>query len=328
MPCPYEKRFLTYSLKGKIMKKTRVCDLFGITYPIIQGGMAWASRAELAAAVSEAGGLGIIGAASMGPEELESQINLARKLTSKPFGDNIPIMSPLSEKSVDVCIRMKAPAVFTSAGNPARFTPVLKQAGIIVAHVVANVKMALGAESKGVDAVVCEGFEAGGHDGVDMLTTMSLTPQAVDAVKIPVIAAGGICDARGIVAAFALGAEGVQLGTRFVAVTENNVHPNFKRLIVEAGDTGTVFIGMKHGPVRVLKNKISMALAEAEAQCREDFTVATEGLGRGSSACIEGNVDEGLFNCSQAAGLIIEIKSAKEVIRELVEGYDKIVQKL
>ena len=310
------------------MKRTRVCDLFGIEYPIIQGGMAWVSRAELAAAVSKAGGLGIIGSASMGPEELENQISLARKLTSKPFGVNIPIMSPLSQSSVDICVRMKVPAVFTSAGNPARYTPALKKAGIIVAHVVANVKMAVGAESKGVDAVVCEGFEAGGHDGADMLTTMSLTPQVVDAVKVPVISAGGICDARGMVAAFALGAEGVQIGTRFVAVTENNAHPNFKRLIVEAQDTGTIFIGLKHAPVRVLKNRISLALAEAESGCREDFTVETEGLGRGAKACIEGDVDEGLFNCSQAAGLIREIKSVKEVMRELVDGYEKIVKNL
>lgn len=310
------------------MLKTKICELFGITYPIIQGGMAWISRAELAAAVSDAGGLGLIGAATMSPEELGKQIEISHGLTSKPVGVNIPIMNPISHQLVDVCIKKKVPVVFTSAGNPARFTPELKDAGILVAHVVANVKMAVGAEAKGVDAVVAEGFEAGGHDGRDMLTTLSLTPQVVDAVKIPVIAAGGICDHRGIAAAFALGAAGVQLGTLFVATVENNAHQNFKNLLIKADDVSTVFIGIKHGPVRVYKNKISSAIAEAEAACNEKFSISSMGPGRGPLACVKGDVDEGLFNCSQAAGLIKEIKTVRQLINDLVEGCDRVTASL
>lgn len=310
------------------MKKTKVCDLFGITYPIIQGGMAWVSRAELAAAVSAAGGLGLLGAATMSPEELESQIALARELTEKPVGVNIPIMNPWSDKLVDVCIKTKVPAVFTSAGNPARFTSILQEAGIKVAHVVANIKMAKGAEKKGVDAVVCEGYEAGGHDGRDMLTTMTLTPQVTDAVEVPVIAAGGICDARGLVAAFALGADGVQIGTLFIPTEENNAHPNFKNLLIELDDTGTVFIGIKHGPVRVAKNKVARFIADMEAECSAEHNIATVGVGRGPKGCIEGDVEEGLFNCGQAVGLIKKIKPVKRVVDELVDGYREITASL
>lgn len=310
------------------MKRTRICDLYGIEYPIVQGGMAHVSRAELAAAVSEAGALGLIGASTMMPNELKEEIRKARTLTSKRFGVNVSLLNPLSEQLLKTAIEENVKIIFTSAGNPGKFTSMLKEAGCIVTHVVANVKMALGAEKKGVDAVVCEGFEAGGHDGFDMLTTLTLTPQVVDAVKIPVISAGGITDPRGFVAAMALGAAGIQMGTRFVATVECNAHPNFKKLLVEAGDVCTVFVGLKHGPVRIYRNKIGIALAEAEARCDENFTVVTQGPGRGVKACIEGDIDEGMFNCSQAAGLIKKVMTCKEVIEWFVSEYDRIVKTL
>lgn len=310
------------------MKRTRVCDLFNIKYPIIQGGMAHVSRAELAAAVSEAGGLGLIGAATLMPDELRVEIRKARKLTSKPFGVNVPLLNPISDKQIQALLEEGVKIVFTSAGNPAKFTGMLKEKGCVVTHVVANARMAVGAAGKGIDAIVCEGYEAGGHDGHDCLTTLTLVPQVVDAVKVPVIAAGGIVDPRGFVAALALGAEGVQMGTRFVATEECNAHPNYKKIIIEAGDVCTVFVGQKHGPVRIYRNKIGLAIQEAETNCDPNLNVASMGPGRGVKACIEGDVDEGMFNMSQAAGLIKRIVPVREIIRELVEGYERITKAL
>lgn len=310
------------------MKRTRINDLFGIEYPIIQGGMAHVSRAELAAAVSNAGGLGIIGSATMFRDELSDQIDTARSLTDKPFGVNIPLLRPQTRELADVIIEKGVKIVFTAAGNPATYTGEFKEAGCVVTHVVATVKMAKGAERKGVDAVVCEGFEAGGHDGHDMLTTMSLAPQVADAVDIPVIAAGGITDPRGMVAAFALGAEGIQMGTRFIATEECNAHSNFKQALVDADDLSTVFIGMKQGPVRVLKNKLTMKIARAEAENDPDITVATEGAGKGELGTIKGDMNEGMLNMSQASGLIDKIVSCRELIKNFVDEYDRIVERI
>jgi len=227
------------------MKRTMICDLLGIEYPIIQGGMTWIANAELAAAVSSAGGFGLIspnaGMAETGNilDNLRRQIKKAKSLTDKPFGVNFALQMPGVKELLDVAIEEKIPAVTTSAGNPATYTSYLKEAGVKVLHVVASVRHATGAEKRGVDAVIAEGYEAGGHNGLDELTTFTLVPQVVDAVKVPVVAAGGIADARGFIAALSLGAEGVQIGTRFVATLECIAHSNAKEAIVKAIDTGT-----------------------------------------------------------------------------------------
>lgn len=313
------------------MKRTRVNRLFGIEYPIIQGGMALCSEAELASSVSNAGGLGLIGLSAMSPDEARRQIKRAMELTHKPFGVNLPLLRRDFDDLLKVIIEEGIKIVFSSAGNPTLVVPELKKRGMKVVHVISNVKQALKALEAGCDAVVAEGYEAGGHDGPDELTTMSLTPQVVDAVgdRIPVIAAGGIVDARGVVAAFALGAEGVQLGTRFIATYECNAHINFKQAIINAGDTSTVFIARKHHPMRVLKTEHALAVKNAE-----DNGADTEAIKeltspyRGYLGVIEGNLKEGLFNCGQSVGLIKEILHVKNLIDELVEGYKKIVHQL
>lgn len=313
------------------MKKTRISELFGVGYPIVQGGMAWLSEAPLAAAVSEAGGLGLLGASTMSVETLRAQIAKVRSLTKKPFGVNVPLMKPGSEDIIRAVVDEGVGIVFTSAGNPANTVPVLVRAGAVAVHVVSSVRQAVKAVESGCGAVVAEGFEAGGHDGVDELTTITLTPQVVDAVgkDVPVIAAGGIIDARGAVAAFALGADGVQVGTRFIATHENNAHPAFKKTLCDAGDTATAFVCRKDRPMRILKNRFTLMLQEKEgAGASRDELRELTGPGRGYMAAIEGNLEEGLFNCSQAVGLIKEIVPAGDVVKELVRGYEEIIRRL
>ena len=316
------------------MKKTRFCTLLGIEYPIIQGGMSWIANAELAAAVSNAGGLGLIianaGMAANGDhvENLKKQIKIVRSLTRKPFGANVPIMNNSQiEQIIALLIEEKVPVVVTTAGNPATYTSRLKEAGIKVIHAVAAVKHAQSAEKRGVDAVIAEGYEAGGHNGLDELPTMVLTPQVVDAVKIPVIAAGGIADARGLAAALALGADGVQIGTRFIATRECIAHPNFKDAVVKAGDTDTVITGRKLGPTRILKTPIANKLVEMEAAgaSAEDFqsVLGTESFTRIGE--IEGDLVKGEAYCGAIAGMVKEIKGAGDVVKELVEQYDKVL---
>lgn len=316
------------------MKKTRFCTLLGIEYPIIQGGMSWIANAELAAAVSNAGGLGLIianaGMAANGDhvENLKKQIKIVRSLTRKPFGANVPIMNNSQiEQIIALLIEEKVPVVVTTAGNPATYTSRLKEAGIKVIHAVAAVKHAQSAEKHGVDAVIAEGYEAGGHNGMDELPTMVLIPQVVDAVKIPVVAAGGIADARGVVAAMALGADGVQMGTRFIATTECIAHPNFKEAVVKANDTDTVITCRKLGGTRILKNPLATKLVEMEAAGAsiEDFlaVVGTTNLTRIGE--LEGDIARGQAYCGAIAGIIKEVKSAGEIIRDIVEDYDKVV---
>lgn len=314
------------------MRKTRICELLGIEYPIIQGGMTWIANAELAAAVSEAGGLGIISPnAAMQLEDdvvqnLRSQIRKAKSLTDKPFGVNFPVQIPEIKELIDVVIEEGVKVVTTSAGNPALHTPRLKEAGVKVLHVVASVRHAKGAERHGVDAVIAEGYEAGGHNGFDELPTMVLVPQVVDAVSIPVVAAGGIADARGFVAALALGAEGVQMGTRFVATHECIAHPAFKEMIVNAGDTGTMITGRKLGPTRGLKNEFTAKILEMDSRgASAEELLAFIGVGRSRLGQLEGEVQEGEVYCGAIAGVIKEIMSAGDVVRSLVEGYDRIV---
>jgi enoyl-[acyl-carrier protein] reductase II len=314
------------------MRETRVCGLFGIKYPIIQGGMTWIANAELAAAVSEAGGLGTISPnAGMRIEDnvelnLEKQIRLARELTAKPFAVNIVVLIPEIAALVDVLIEEGVPVVTTSAGNPRLYMRRLKDAGIKVLHVVSSVRQAQVAEDSGVDAVIAEGFEAGGHNGFDELTTMVLVPQIADAVDIPVIAAGGIADARGLAAAFALGAEGVQMGTRFIATTECNAHLDFKRRIIESNDVGTMITGRALSPTRTLRNKFATKVAEMDRRgTTADELVAIIGMGRSRMGQLEGDVENGELYCGEASGIVRDVAAAGDIIKEMVEGYDRVV---
>jgi enoyl-[acyl-carrier protein] reductase II len=317
------------------VRTSRICKLLGIEYPIIQGGMTWIANAELAAAVSKAGGLGTISPnAGMRIEDdveanLRSRIRLAKRLTAKPFSVNIVVLVPEIAALVDVLIEEDVKVVTTASGNPRLHTRRMKDAGLKVLHVVSSVRQAQVAEDSGVDAVIAEGFEAGGHNGFAELTTMVLVPQVVDAVKIPVVAAGGIADARGFVAALALGAEGVQMGTRFIATTECNAHPDFKRRIVESLDTGTMITGRALSPTRTLKNEF---VAKVEAMDRRGTTadelLAYIGMGRSRLGQLEGKVDEGELYCGAIAGMVRDIASAGDVVRGIIDGYDDVAARL
>ena len=314
------------------MKKTRVCRLLGIEYPIIQGGMTWIANAELAAAVSEAGGLGTISPnAGMRIEDnvevnLRDQVRRAKGITSKSFSVNIVVLIPEIAALVDVLIEEGVKVVTTAAGNPRLYTRRMKEAGIKVLHVVSSVRQAQVAEDSGVDAVIAEGFEAGGHNGFDELTTMVLVPQICDAVDIPVIAAGGIADARGVAAAFALGAEGVQMGTRFIATTECNAHPDFKSCILESPDTGTMITGRALSPTRTLRNKFAAEVAGMDRRgTTADDLLAHIGMGRSRMGQFEGNVEEGELYCGEVSGMIRDIVGAGDVVRGIVKDYDKVV---
>jgi enoyl-[acyl-carrier protein] reductase II len=298
--------------------------------------MVWIASAELAAAVSNAGGLGLIspnaGMSRNGDqvENLKKQIEIAKGLTSKPFGVNLPILNnPQIEALVDAVIKARVEVVVTAAGNPALYTSRFKEAGIKVLHLVAAVRHAQSAEKRGVDAVIAEGYEAGGHNGLDELTTLTLVPQVVDAVAIPVVAAGGIADARGVVAALALGAEGVQMGTRFVATRECGAHQNFKDAIVKASDTDTAITGRKLGPTRILKNEIAAKLLDMEATgASAEELLAFIGSSRSRTGQFEGDLANGEAYCGSIAGMIKEIKSVAEIIRNIVDDYDAVLARL
>ncbi len=317
------------------MKRTRVCDLLGIEYPIIQGGMAWVSGGELAAAVSEAGGLGTIGRTAGWDgrgdwaDNLRNQIHIARERTSKPFAVNVVVLDPRVRDIADLLIEEKVPIVTTSAGNPAMLTSYLKENGVKVIHVVASVRHARGAEKAGVDAVAAEGYEAGGHNGVDELPTFVLVPQVVDAVGVPVIAAGGIADARGFVAAMALGAEAVQIGTRFIATAECCAHPSFKQAVLDALDTSTVITGRTIGPTRGIKNVFTEKLTEMELsgvspEKLEEFI----GMGRSPNGQLRGDLEEGELYCGAIAGMVRQVVPAGDVVRGIIQGADAVLNTL
>lgn len=309
--------------------KTRITELLNIEYPIIQAGMVWVSGWKLASAVSNCGGLGLIGSGSMKPELLREHIQKCKTSTDKPFGVNIPLLRKDAEELVKVCLDEGIKIFFTSAGNPKTFTPVLKENGCKVVHVVANLKYALKAQESGCDAVVGEGVEAGGHNGADQITTFVLIPQLVDALNIPVIAAGGIADGRGIIAALALGAEGVQIGTRFAATVESSAHENYKRKIVEAKDNDTVLAFRKIGLVRMLKNDFAFRAIKAENECWDELKLK-ELLGskRERAGIFEGDEIEGEMEAGQAAGLIKDIPTVKELMQRLVSEYQSTAAKL
>ena len=309
--------------------------LLGINYPIIQGGMLWIATAKLAAAVSNAGGLGVISPlAGMKKEgdpadNFKEQLSAVRKLTSRPFGMNIPLDLSYADILVNIALSEKAKIIITSAGDPKRFISAIKKAGTKVLHVVSSVRQAVKAETCGVDGVIAEGIEAAAHNGIEELPLFALVPQVTENVSIPVIAAGGIVDARGIAAALSLGADGVQLGTRFVAVKENIAHMTYKRAIIDAQDTSTIITGRGLVPTRSLKTKFTdtlIALEKAGATKRDllDFI----GYRSNRDAQIEGNLNGGEAYCGASAGLIKEILSVQEVVSRLVQEYETVVGRL
>ncbi|SHJ04891.1 enoyl-[acyl-carrier-protein] reductase FabK [Lutispora thermophila] len=309
------------------MIRTKLCDLLNIQYPIIQGGMAWVATAELAAAVSNAGGLGIIGSGNAPAEVIRKEIKKIRSLTDKPYGVNIMLLSPFVEEIMDLVCEEEVPVITTGAGNPGKYIPKLKERGIKVLPVVPSVALARKMEQVGADAVIAEGTEAGGHIGE--LTTMVLVPQIVDAVKIPVIAAGGIGDGRGLLAALSLGAQGIQLGTVFVCSVECTVHENYKNAIVKAGDRGTVVTGRATGhPVRIIKNKLYREFEKLEKSGATVEDIEKLGIGRLRMACVDGDTDMGSVMAGQISGLIKEIKPAKEIINSIIAQCDSTIDGL
>ncbi len=317
------------------MKRTRICYLLKIDYPILQGGMLWLATAELAAAVSNAGALGMVspyaGMEKHGNplENLHLQIARAKKLTKKPFGINIPLDLEQSGLMIDTVLKEKVNIVVTAAGDPHHYTEVLRKEGVRVLHVVSTAKQAQSAESSKVDAVIVEGVEAGAHLGFDEIPLFSLIPQVTDVVSVPVIAAGGIVDARGVAAAFALGAEGVQLGTRFVAVEENIAHSKYKEAILNAGDTDTVITCRKLLPTRSLKTEFTRRLLELEESGASPGDMREFlGTSRARTGQIEGDLKNGEVYSGASAGLIKDILPAAEVVRRLVEEYQKVIKKI
>lgn len=297
--------------------KTRVTELLGTEYPVIQGGMAWVAEYHLAAAVSNAGGLGLIGAASAPAEVVREQIREAKKLTDKPFGVNVMLLNPNAPEVAQVIIEEGVKVVTTGAGSPAKFMEAWKNAGITVIPVVASVAMAKMMERSGADAVVAEGMEAGGHIG--SATTMTLVPQIVDAVSIPVIAAGGIADGRGVAAAMMLGAEGIQTGTRFVVANESIVHKNYKERIIKARDIDSEITGMSTGhPIRVLRNQMSREYLKMEKEGASFEELEQLTLGSLRKAVIDGDVTHGSLMAGQSAGLVKKEQSCKEIIDEMM----------
>lgn len=297
--------------------KTQITELLGIEYPIIQGGMAWVAEYNLAAAVSNAGGLGLIGAASAPPEIVREQIRKCKELTDKPFGVNVMLLNPNADEVAKIIVEEGVPVVTTGAGNPAKYMDLWNSAGVKVIPVVASVAMAKMMQKAGAHAVVAEGMESGGHIG--STTTMALVPQVVDAVSIPVIAAGGIADGRGVAAAMMLGAQGVQIGTRFVASDESIVHQNYKDKLIKAKDIDSTVTGMSTGhPVRSLRNQMTKEYQKLESQGADFMELEKLTLGSLRNAVIDGDVVHGTVMAGQIAGLISEVKSCREIVVELM----------
>ncbi len=307
----------------------RITELFEIEKPIIQAGMVWVSGWKLASEVSNNGGLGLIGSGSMKHELLREHIQKCKSATNKPFGVNLTLLRKDAEDLANVIIDEKVKIVFTSAGHPGKFIDAFKKANMKVVHVVPSLKFALKAESAGCDAVVGEGVEAGGHNGVDEITTFTLIPMLVDALKIPIIAAGGVSDGRGVLAALSLGAEGVQIGTRFAVTHESSAHEEYKRRVVEAKDNDTILVLKKIGMARMLKNKFSNEIYEMEKLGASSETLIEKlGSKREMLGIFEGNFDEGMMEAGQGAGLINEILSVEELFNKLSNEYNLAKSKL
>ena len=303
----------------------KITKLLNIQYPIIQGGMVWVSGWKLASAVSNYGGLGLIGAGSMYPEVLREHIKKCNKVTNKPFGVNVPMLYPEIEKIMDIIVEENVKIVFTSAGNPKTWTSFLKEKEITVVHVVSSVKFALKAQEAGVDAIVCEGFEAGGHNGREESTSFTLIPMVKQAVSIPVIAAGGIATGRGMLAAMILGADAVQIGSRFAATIESSAHQNFKQTILDVKDGDTHLTLKELAPVRLVKNKFYQEVQELYKQ-NPTVEQLKELLGRARAkkGIFEGDLENGELEIGQIAGLINEIKPAKDVLDEIITEFNEV----
>ena len=301
----------------------RIKKLFSIKYPIIQGGMIWNSGYKLASAVSNAGGLGLIGAGSMYPEVLREHIQKCKKATTKPFGVNVPMLYPNVEEIMKIIVEEGVKIVFTSAGNPKTWTPYLKENGITVVHVVSSSKFALKAQEAGVDAVVAEGFEAGGHNGRDETTTLTLIPMVKENITIPLIAAGGIATGKGMLAAMVLGADGVQMGSRFAASTESSAHIDFKKTIIETQEGETLVTLKELAPVRLIKNKFFNDVQEAYANCAsvEDLKTLL-GRARAKRGMFEGDLVEGELEIGQIAGLIHDILPVETIIGNVIAEFN------
>ncbi len=299
--------------------ENRVCKLFGIEYPIIQGGMVWCSGWRLAAAVSNAGGLGLIGAGSMHPDNLRHHIKSCRAATDKPFGVNVPLLYPQIEDIMEIIVEERVPIVFTSAGSPKKWTPFLKEHGIKVAHVVSSAAFAVKCQEAGVDAVVAEGFEAGGHNGREETTTFCLVPNVRQVIDIPLIAAGGVASRQSYEAAFVLGAEGVQIGTRFALCTESSAHPLFKERCRGLKEGGTKLLLKKLAPARLVDNDFSRAVESAENRgASEDELREILGKGRAKKGIFEGDLSEGELEIGQVASMVSKEESAAEIIKNLI----------
>jgi len=311
------------------MNRNKITDLLAIRYPLIQAGMIWCSGYKLAAAVSNSGGLGIIGSGSMYPAILDEHIQKCKAATSKPFAVNLPMIYPDIDKHIEIIRKHKVPIVFTSAGNPKTWTSSLKADGIKVVHVVSSLKFALKAQDAGVDAVVAEGFEAGGHNGIDETTTMTLIPVIKKEIKIPLIAAGGIATGRGMLAAMILGADGVQIGSRFVASEESSAHQNFKNIVIATEDGGTQLTLKELTPVRLIKNDFYKKVQEAylkDASVEELKLLL--GRGRAKKGMFEGDLVEGELEIGQIAALIREIKPAGKIVEEIMNEYHQAIKSL
>ena len=307
----------------------RICQLFGIQYPVIQGGMVWCSGWRLASAVSNAGGLGLIGAGSMHPEVLREHIRKCQSTTDKPFGVNVPLMYPEIDALMTILVEEGVKIVFTSAGNPKTWTGFLKGHGIKVAHVVSSSKFAVKCEQAGVDAIVAEGFEAGGHNGREETTTLCLIPAVRRATTLPLIAAGGIGTGNAMLATFALGAEGVQIGTRFALTEESSAHENFKQLCLNLNEGDTKLLLKKLSPTRLVKGEFTTAVEEAEARgASAEEMKELLGKGRSKKGIFEGNLQEGELEIGQVASLFREMQTVSEVMKEIMEDFRKGMEKI
>ena len=305
----------------------RIKELFGISYPLIQAGMIWCSGWELASAVSNAGGLGIIGSGSMYPDVLRDQIKKCKAATDKPFAVNLPMLYPDIDKHIQTIIELNVPIVFTSAGNPKTWTKHLQEQGIIVVHVVSSVKFALKAQEAGVDAIVAEGFEAGGHNGRDETTTFCLIPMVKEKISIPLIAAGGIGTGRGMLAAITLGADAVQIGSRFVATPESSAHQAFKQTVVDAKEGDTQLTLKELTPVRLVKNEFYKKVAQAyQNNASTEELENLLGKGRAKKGMFEGDLIEGELEIGQISGLIHDIKPAAEIVQEIIQEFQEAQQ--
>ncbi len=311
------------------MRENRVVELFGIKYPIIQAGMIWCSGWKLASAVSNSGGLGIIGSGSMYPDVLKKHIIKCKKATNFPFAVNLPLLYPNIEEHINSIIEHKVPIVFTSAGNPNTWTKELKLNNIKVVHVVSSVKFALKAESCGVDAVVAEGFEAGGHNGREETTTLCLVPDVVKAINIPLIAAGGIIDGKSMLSAMVLGADGVQMGTRFVACKESSAHESFKNMVLKAKEGDTKLTLKELTPVRMLNNTFYREIIQLyQENASKEMLVKKLGKGRAKKGMFEGDLINGELEIGQASSQIREVHSASKIIKEIMNEFNKVKQQI